>query len=267
MFAPTLVEWATYAGNVSRLSYALLVPVLALVLALRAPAPRADAPTQPGSPLGPILYITAAGLLVAGSLTALLTLCVAAIPVAITGWVASTGGSAALRRQAPALVLLAAMVPVPTPLLDLLTPWLVAHSGAGAIALLGPFDAGASWIGSELVYRGWTLIVAEACSGSGTLFTLGVLGLFFGGMFEAGRYGTGLLFALALPLTLAVNSARIAVTALLLDGLGPEAVTGTPHELLGQLLILATAAVVALAVERTVRRLARTAPGQEVAPA
>ena len=53
-----------------------------------------------------------------------------------------------------------------------------------------------------------------------------------------------------LPISLVVNGARIAGTALCLDWWGVEAATGLPHELLGQALVLITAGLLVWGASR-----------------
>jgi exosortase/archaeosortase family protein len=59
---------------------------------------------------------------------------------------------------------------------------------------------------------------------------------------------------LAIPLTLLINGLRIAAIAFVLDGFGIGAVTGAGHEIIGQLVVIAGAAGLALAVDRISRR-------------
>ena len=95
--------------------------------------------------------------------------------------------------------------------------------------MLTPFDAEVSWVGSDLGFREWSLTVAEACSGSGTLLTLAVLSAFFAGIFRLRPAVTVAAVALTLPFAVFVNGLRIALTALILDWFGPSAVIGTGH--------------------------------------
>jgi exosortase/archaeosortase family protein len=117
-----------------------------------------------------------------------------------------------------------------------------------------PFDAEVGWRDATLSFQGWTLIVAEACSGSGTFLMLGVLGAFLAALFRL-RPLTALVLVLAsLPLTLAVNGVRIASSALVIARFGASAGEGLAHELLGQFVVIAGAGLLALLVERASAR-------------
>ncbi len=260
LVSPLLIEWFETTSASSRLSYALLVPGLALVLALRTSRPEsALAPgASPWAATAAILGALSSALaLLAGSLSGIFTLSLLAIPLAAMAWTARLAGTRGLRRFGPALALSFLMVPPPMPVLDRINPFLIQASGSTAVTLLAPFDRAVDWAGSTLSFRGWTLIVAEACSGSGTFLMLGTLCAFLAGLFRLRARAALLLLAAALPLTLLVNGVRIASSALVIDAYGAAAGEGLAHELLGQAVVLAGAALLVLAVERWT---ARTAP-------
>ena len=194
---------------------------------------------------GSLLLLLAALVYALGSAGNVYTLSVAAFPLAVFAWVVRFGGLPTLRRQAWALVLFACMVPVPLPILDGMNPHLIEASGRAAVTMLRPLDASVTWIGSTLTYNGWEIIVAEACSGSGTFLMLAVFTVFLGGLFSLRPAIAILAVLLTPPITLVVNGLRIGISAVALDRFGPDAATGTPHEILGQ--VLAIAAAVGLA--------------------
>jgi len=254
LLAPVLGEWARYAWSVNRLSYVLAVPVLAAALVSletvgRRSVARAqtDSERARGRALGDALLLASALLLAAGSLSATFTVSVAAVPVAIASRVLAWGGLAAARRHGWALAFLCFVVPLPMPLLDRVQPALVEASGATAVALLRPLDD-ASWLGSTLTFGPWTIEVAEACSGSGTLLTLVVLTFFLCGLFRLTPTRTLLALVLAIPFAIAVNGLRIALSAVCLDRFGREMADGTPHEVLGLVLTVGASATIAWAL-------------------
>lgn len=254
--APLLREWLETTSASSRLSYALLVPALAGVLALRASTTSA-VPPAPASGLAGLCACLAALALLGGSLSGVFTLSLLALPLATLAFVARWAGADGLRRFGPALAFLFLMIPPPMPLMDRLNPLLTEASGQTAVTLLSPLDAGAGWAGSTLSFRGWRLLVAEVCSGSGTLLMLGTLCAFLAGLFRLRPAGALGLMLLALPLTLLVNGVRIASSALVIDRFGAEAGKGLAHELLGQGVVIAGAALLVIAVERSSARAAR----------
>jgi len=256
--SPLLREWFETTSASSRLSYALLVPLLSAALAWRG---RGSAPAESRStgtaPAGAVLALLAALAFLAGALSGVFTLSLLGLPLSAAAFVARHGGPGALRRHAAPLLLLFALVPPPMPLMDRVNPFLVEASGRTAVTLLVPFDAAVAWSGPEFYFRGWTLVVAEACSGSGTFLMLFVLSAFLAGLFRLRAPGALLLLALSVPVTLLVNGVRIASSALVIDRFGAAAGEGLPHELLGQAVVVLGAALLVLGVERWSARGAR----------
>jgi len=239
LLAPLLTEWLETSSASSRLSYALLVPVLASVLAFRSRSSGTPAPGQPAPGAAALWALASALTLACGSLAGLFSLSLLALPLALVAFTVRLGGGVALRRFAPALGLLFLMVPPPMPVLDRITPTLVQASGHTAAGLVQAFDPGAAWAGSTLTFRGQDLIVAEACSGSGTLLMLATLAAFLVGLFHLRMLPALLLLTATVPLTLGVNGLRIASSALVIDHFGTAAGRGLAHELLGQVVVLA----------------------------
>ncbi len=262
VFFTILVEWAGYTVHVARLSYVLLVPVLVAVLAIVPSSESRDAGVSPdrldrGIATG--LLLASAFLLAMGSLASIFTLSIAAFPVAVLALAVSWRGRGILRRRPWAAILAFAIVPPPSPLFDRVNPPLTEATGRVAVALVRPFDGDASWSVPDLHFRGWTLEVAQACSGSGTLLVFLVLGLFLAGLFRLRVLPAGLLLVACVPFALVVNGLRIGGTALLLDRFGPEAGQGFAHELVGQGVVIGGAALMAWGVYRYARFRARRA--------
>jgi exosortase len=253
LLAPLLAEWFETVSASPRLSYALLVPVLAAGLALRArrvvegPPRSTDAA---GKNVGALAAALGGLALLAGAASGVFTLSLLAVPLALVAWCARAVGLGTLRVLGPALALSFLMVPPPTPILDRINPFLIEASGTAAVTLLAPFDSAASWAGATLTFRGWELIVAEACSGSGTFLMLGTLSAFLAALFRLRAPAAVVLVALSLPVTLLVNGVRIASSALVIDRFGAAAGEGLAHELLGQAVVIVGAAALVLVVER-----------------
>ncbi len=250
IFFPILREWWSHCSQISRISYVLLVPLLAWGQTFfRGRAPWAPVARRDAT-LGALGILGAALLLAAGALSGVFTLSILAFPLAVTALFLQTRGIDFLRHHAWSFVLFAFLVPIPLPLLNHVNPWLVEASGRTAVGMLRVFDGSTEWAGSVLAFQGWDLVVADACSGSGTFLTLWVLAIFLAGLF--GLRPTIALFTLVLtaPLALVVNGLRISASALFLDWWGPKAVSGLPHEILGQVLVIGTAILLVLVASR-----------------
>jgi exosortase len=258
LFAPLLWEWGGYVAQVARLSYALLVPFLALWLYWHARGHEEKLPrffeAKADDPLPWLLLLGGGALFVIGGVSSVFTISVAGFPLAIMGVCGLLSGRPGLWRYRFALIMSLAMVPIPLPFLDRFTPLMVQASGDTAVAMLRIVESGEiTWVGSNLNFRGWDIFVAEACSGSGTLLTLGVLSMLLAGLFSMRLWTLGLMLVLVGPLTLVVNGLRIALTAWILDVYGPAAVTGSGHEILGQVVVILAGAGFAVAVDRLTR--------------
>jgi exosortase len=255
---PLLAEWFETTSASSRLSYALIVPALAWVLASR--AERGDAAERGAPRLAAAAALLAATSFLLGSLSGVYTLALLGVPLAVVAYVLRWLGLASARRLAPALALLFLMVPPPMPLLDRINPFLIEASGRAAVALLTPLDPEVGWYSPTLAFRGWSLIVAEACSGSGTFLMLGTLCAFLAGLFRLRPWTAAALLALSLPVTLLVNGVRIASSALVIERFGAAAGEGLAHELLGQAVVIVGAGLLVLAVERLTSRRVEGSP-------
>ncbi|MEQ8767990.1 MAG: exosortase/archaeosortase family protein [Planctomycetota bacterium] len=256
-FGAVLLEWAQYCSASSRLSYALFVPVLVLIVARL--GGRKAAPTEGSSWMQSGLILLAAVLLAVGTLASVFTIALMGFPVAVTGLLLGHRGPSVLRRHGWAIALLFLIVPLPTPIIDRITPTLVSASGNIAAGMLS-IGGEASWSGDLLDYKEHRLLVSEACSGSGTLFILVVLSTFLAGLFRLGLLtGIGAIL-FSIPLVAVVNGIRIALSAVSLDLFGVEAAEGAAHELLGIVLIVATAAALALLFSKVDRLRTRKVP-------
>lgn len=142
-------------------------------------------------------------------------------------------GPAHLRTLGAPLVLLAAALPLPSAVVTELTmPLQLAASrcAAGLITLAG-VDVVRD--GNVLTLSYITLEVAEACSGMRSLVTLVALVAVYWALAGAtvGRFV--LLAAATVPVALAGNGLRVAVTALLASRIGERAASGGVHDATG----------------------------------
>ncbi len=103
--------------------------------------------------------------------------------------------------------------------------------------------------GFELHLPGGCLEVVEACSGVRSITALLAIAAFVGHVRGFGLLRGLLLLGLALPVIAAVNSLRIIITGWVQEWCGPQWIQGTPHEVLGVLMVLVGLAMVLLLSE------------------
>ena len=155
------------------------------------------------------------------------------IPVFV-GVILLLQGKSALRTLWFPILFVVFMVPLPGFLLD---------------ALTGPLKIQVSWIVEDILYglgypiaRNGTIItigpyqllVADACSGLNSMYSLSAMGILF--MYLRGRAGllhNGLLLAAILPVAFAANIVRVIALVLITYYLGDAAGQGFLHDLSG----------------------------------
>jgi exosortase len=198
------------------LSHGLLIPPLALYFAWRRRARILAIPPAPHWGGLALVALSSMGYLM-GRLGAEFFLQRTSFVLLLAGLAASFWGFARLRALAFPLVLLAAMVPLPS----LVYNWLAAplQLFASDIATETARVLGISVFrnGNVIHLAGTTLGVEEACSGLRSLSSLLVAALLIGQLQGARMRVRVLLFALATPLAIAMNVLRVAGTAVLAD--------------------------------------------------
>lgn len=84
----------------------------------------------------------------------------------------------------------------------------------------------------------YKLQVVEACSGLNYMYPLMTIGLMMGYMYKAPFYARAVLFLSSVPISIVMNSARIAIVAVLVNHSGIEAAEGFMHYFEGWVIFL-----------------------------
>ncbi len=92
--------------------------------------------------------------------------------------------------------------------------------------------------GFELHLPSGGLEVVEACSGVRSVTALLAIAVFVSHMRGFGLVRGLLMLALALPVIVVVNALRVFLTGWIQEGFGPKMIQGTPHEMLGVMMVL-----------------------------
>jgi exosortase len=179
--------------------------------------------------------VLAAGMLVylLGTLMGEVFIQRASLPITIGGTILAIGGAGHLALLAPALLLLALAIPLPSVLVTRLTlPLQLVASGIAADVL----TAGRIHViqqGNLLVLDNITLEVAEACSGLRSVLSLFSVAAVCAAVFPIGRRRSALIVAAVVPVAIVGNGLRVAATGALASRFGQVAVEGVVHELTG----------------------------------
>lgn len=158
------------------------------------------------------------------------------------------GGWSLLRHLIVPLLIIVLLFPLPQPLGPMLTAELQLVSsklGVWVIRVLG----GSVYLEGNVLDMGSTkLLVAEACAGLRYLFPLLSLGAIIGYIMNAALWVRLGVFLMAAPITIFMNSFRIGVTGLLVEGGGSAHTEGFLHFFEGWVVfVLATLLLMAVA--------------------
>jgi exosortase B len=181
-------------------------------------------------------------------------LAAAAVLLLLRGW-------RALRLMAPPMLFLLFIVPYPGVFVQALTVPLKTGVSAAAEALLHLFDYPIARTGVVLAIDQYHLLVADACAGLTSMFTLEALGLVYISLRgHASRLRNVVLALLVVPISFVANVVRVIVLVLVTYHLGESAGQGFLHGFAGLLLFVA-AALMLFGVDALLARLPeRTTP-------
>lgn len=225
---------------------AMVVAVLGYVLYRRRAA---LLPIRPGSFWSVVpTALLACGLVVAGETSGIAFLGNYGLWLFGVAVILAFGGWHLLRHLIVPLLIIVLLFPLPQPLGPMLTAELQLVSsrlGVWVIRALG----GSVYLEGNVLDMGSTkLLVAEACAGLRYLFPLLSLGAIIGYIMNAALWVRLGVFLMAAPITIFMNSFRIGVTGLLVDGGGSAHTEGFLHFFEGWVVfVLATLLLMAVA--------------------
>lgn len=164
-------------------------------------------------------------------------------------------GSAYVKRLWFAFFFLLFAIPLPASFVDAVTQPMKLAVSVGAEWLLHVLDYPVARSGVILQLGPYQLLVADACAGLNSLFTLESLGLLY---MNVNRHTSvarnALLAALIVPISYTSNVVRVLVLALITYHFGDEAGQGFLHGFSGMVLFL-TALLLIVSIDALLRRL------------
>lgn len=271
MYGPTVVDFMRGPWRGDRNSHGPIVLALSLwfftfnarrVMALQPPLPRTPSPAL-GWPLLVIgLLMYAIGRSQEIALFEMGSMIVVLVSLALVYW-----GGAITRRFWFAFFLLAFAVPLPPSVVDAVTqPMKLAVSWAAEHVL---YSAGypVSRSGVILGIGSYQLLVADACAGLNSLFTLEALGLLYMNVMRHESVFRNVALAMFIvPVSFTANVTRVIILALLTYHFGDEVGQGFMHEFSGMVLFL-TALMLIIGVDSGLRLIAQRLERRHTAPA
>jgi exosortase D (VPLPA-CTERM-specific) len=236
-----------------------------------------------GSWLGPAVVVLALLLWLLGVLSTIRAVNQYALVVMLYGVaLAMVGPRVFVRLWAPMLMLLL-MVPLPQFLYANLSSQLQLISSAFGVWLMRLFGISVYLSGNVIDLGHFRMQVVEACDGLRYLFPLMTLGFIVAYFFRAPLWQRVVVFLSSVPITVFMNSARIAMIGIFADYGNTALAEGLLHELQGWVIFMASGALLLaetwLLVKLFMRgaswrdvlaldlRLARGAPPPETGPA
>jgi len=212
LYASTLLDLAHDWWTDEGASYGILIPPIALYIAwLR----RKDTLSKPIVPdaRGVLVLVLGCVVFLIGRLGAEFFLSRTSFVLVLTGLVWTFWGLPRSRSLAFPLVLLLTMVPLPNLVYNTIGIPLQLLASWASAAIIQSFGGTIFREGNVLQLPGFTLGVAEACSGLRSLASLSVASLLVGFLSCTRVHTRALLFALAIPLAVGVNILRVTGTA------------------------------------------------------
>ena len=212
-------------------SHGYLIPFVSAYLLWENRFKLTSGPLTP-NPWGIALCFFAFLLLIVGEVSSLFLLLHISLIIYLVGYTLMILGSR-ITVAAPSLILLLFAIPLPYFLEVVLTAKMQLISSAIGVAILRMFDISVYLSGNLIDFGYFKLQVVEACSGMRYLYPLASIGFIAAVFYKGAMWKKATVFLTTIPITIIMNSARIAVTGVLVDKYGSEAAEGFIHDFEG----------------------------------
>lgn len=215
-------------GQQQELSHSYFIPVISAYLIW---INRDTVRKSIGGPsaLGVIILGAALLLLLLGQLTSIFLFQHLGLVTAIAGIIAAFGGMSLLRTTAAPVAFLYFAVPPPYWVITVLSWKFQQMSSILGVAMVDLMGIPVHLSGNIIDLGDYKLQVAEACSGLRYLFPFLSLGVMAAYMYRGRLWQRALIIAATVPITIAMNSFRIAATAAMVQAYGVEQAEGALH--------------------------------------
>jgi exosortase B len=217
-------------------------------------------PVEPAPALGWAVLIFGFAMFVLGRSQSFYLLEVGSFIPVVLGALLLLCGRKVARHLWFGFVFLVFMVPLPTTVVDTLTQPLKIAVSYSAENLLYFFDYPVARAGVIITIGQYQLLVADACSGLNSLFTLEALGLLYLNVMRHESAVRNVLLALLIvPISFASNVTRVLVLSLITYHLGDAAGQGFLHGFSGMVLFL-TALMLIIGLDTLLRWITASWP-------
>ncbi|RYE81789.1 MAG: exosortase B [Oxalobacteraceae bacterium] len=259
MYGPTVVDFMRGPWRGDRNSHGPIVLALSAWFfyfqTRRLAAQGESFQLKPNFWLGAPLLVLGLLAYVLGRSQSLALLELGSLPMLLLGLALVLFGPTITRRYGFAFFLLLFAVPLPASIVDALTQPMKLAASWGAEHLMYALGYPAARAGVILQIGSYQLMVADACAGLNSLFTLEALGLLYMNVVRHESVFRNFTLALLIvPISYCSNVIRILILALLTYHFGDEVGQGFMHEFSGMALFL-TALMLIVAVDGLLRGL------------
>lgn len=215
-------------GQQQELSHSYFIPLISLYLVW---INRETIRKSIGAPSFVGVLIIVAGLLslLLGQLTSIFLFQHLGLVVVIAGLVATFGGLSLLRTTAAPVGFLFFAVPPPYWVITVLSWKFQQISSVIGVAMIELMGIPVHLSGNIIDLGDYKLQVAEACSGLRYLFPFLSLGVMAAYMYRGKWWQRAIIIASTIPITIAMNSFRIAATGAMVQAYGVEQAEGALH--------------------------------------
>jgi len=239
MYLPVYLAAATGIWQTDDNAHGALILAVSLWLFWTAREGVAAAPMAPSRVAGGILFAVGIAVYFVGRAGGVLMLAIASQPFVVAGMLLSLRGPGALRAAWFPVVYLIFMIPLPGTFVDQITGPLKQWISVIVVELLYRVGYPISRNGVVLEIGQYQMLVADACSGLHSMYSLSALGTLF--MFISRRPSllhNAIMLASILPIAFVANIVRVVVLVLITFHFGDEAGQGFLHGAAGMVLML-----------------------------
>ena len=262
LFASAIEQLYSIWNAQPEYSYGILIPVLSIYLIWRQRDELRGLPFT-GSWWGLALIALGLALRLIGALSTMPALVHYALLLVLFGLVLSLAGPVVFRRLLMPLFILIFMVPLPPILSEQLSTQLQLLSSQIGVMVIRAAGISVYLEGNVIDLGTYQLEVAEACSGLRYLFPLMTLSFMVAYWFGGPLWKRALVFLSSIPITVLMNSIRIGLIGITVDGWGTRMAEGFLHEFEGWAVFM----VSALCVFLLARGLSKLGPAAIKQPA
>lgn len=196
-----------------------------------------------GSWAGVAIVVAGTLLWLVGELSAIYAVTQFALVVVIGGLVLSLVGAAGFRPLFVPILLLFLMIPLPRFLYENFSSKMQLVSSELGVAMLRLAGVSVYLEGNVIDLGHFSMQVVEACDGLRYLFPMMTLALVIAYFFKGTLWQKALIFFLSIPITIGMNSLRIAMIGLFADFGNTSLAEGMLHDLQGWVLFMISAAL------------------------